>query len=57
MNDFDPNSNTISFTVEVNTYAEDEKNIRDNYSCMIENPHLFIISNLIYLLKESHFIL
>jgi hypothetical protein len=24
---------------------------------MIENPHLFIISNLIYLLKESHFIL
>lgn len=57
MNDFNPGSNQISFTVEVNTYAKDEQSIKDNYKCLIENPHLFIISNLIYLLKESHFIL
>jgi hypothetical protein len=57
MNDFNPNNNQISFTVEVNTYAKDEASIKDNHKCLIENPHLFIISNLIYLLKESHFIL
>lgn len=53
-NSFDGKSNSIAFTVEVNTLKEDE------YALIkqgIKSPHIFIVSELIKLLKQSTFIL
>lgn len=53
-NDFDSKSGEISFSVEVNTLKEDEYAlIREG----IKNPHIFIVSELVKLLKQSTFIL
>ena len=53
-NDFDSKSEKISFSVEVNTLKEDEYAlIREG----IKSPHIFIVSELIKLLKQSTFIL
>ncbi len=53
-NDFDSKNGDLSFSVEVNTLKEDE------YALIkegIKNPHIFIVSELIKLLKQSTFIL
>ena len=52
-NSFDGKSNNITFSVEVNTTIEDEKALTQKG---IKNPHIFIISELIKLLKQSTFI-
>nr|MBR6100279.1 hypothetical protein [bacterium] len=52
-NSFDGKSNNITFSVEVNTTIEDEKALTQEG---IKNPHIFIISELIKLLKQSTFI-
>ncbi|MDO4714509.1 MAG: hypothetical protein Q4B28_07945 [bacterium] len=52
-NRFDGKSNSIAFTIEVNTLKEDE------YALIkqgIKSPHIFIVSELIKLLKQSTFI-
>lgn len=52
-NDFNSKENKISFSVEVNTLKEDEYAlIRQG----IKSPHVFIVSELIKLLKQSTFI-
>ena len=52
-NSFDGKSNSISFSVEVNTTIEDETALIEQG---IKSPHIFIISELIKLLKQSTFI-
>ena len=52
-NSFDGQSNSISFSVEVNTTIEDETALIQQG---IKSPHIFIISELIKLLKQSTFI-
>lgn len=51
---FDPNSNKLSFNVEINTFQEDELQLLQKG---ILNPHIFVVTNLINLLKESKYIL
>lgn len=53
-NSFDGKSNNIAFTVEVNTLKEDEYELRKQG---VRSPHIFIVSELIKLLKQSTFIL
>lgn len=53
-NSFDGKSNSIAFTVEVNTLKEDEYELRKQG---VRSPHIFIVSELIKLLKQSTFIL
>ncbi len=52
-NSFDWKSNSITFSVEVNTTIEDETALIEQW---IKSPHIFIISELIKLLKQSTFI-
>ena len=52
-NSFDWKSNSITFSVEVNTTVEDELALSQQG---IKSPHIFIISELIKLLKLSTFI-
>ena len=52
-NSFDGKSNSIAFTVEVNTLKEDEYVLLKQD---IKSPHIFIVSELIQLLKQSTFI-
>lgn len=52
-NSFDGKSNNITFTIEVNTLKEDEYELRKQG---IKTPHIFIVSELIKLLKQSTFI-
>ena len=52
-NSFDWQSNSISFSVEVNTTIEDETALIQQG---VKSPHIFIISELIKLLKQSTFI-
>lgn len=53
-NSFDGKSNSIGFTVEVNTLKEDEYALIQQG---VKSPHIFIVSELIKLLKQSTFIL
>lgn len=53
-NTLDPQSNRISFTISINTFLEDEQNIIWKG---ILNPHIYIVSTMLNLLRESHFIL
>lgn len=53
-NSFDGKSNSIAFTIEVNTLKEDEYALIQQG---IKSPHIFIVSELIKLLKQSTFIL
>ena len=52
-NSFDGKSNSIGFTVEVNTLKEDEYALVQQG---VKSPHIFIVSELIKLLKQSTFI-
>ncbi len=53
-NSFDGKSNSIAFTIEVNTLKEDEYALIQQG---VKSPHIFIVSELIKLLKQSSFIL
>jgi hypothetical protein len=49
---------TINFTIEINTTKQDElKLMAQDTSKRIKNPHIFILTNLINLLKQSVFII
>ncbi|MBU1759030.1 hypothetical protein KKG31_08130 [Patescibacteria group bacterium] len=51
---FDPKLNQISFDVEVNTFLQDEASlIRQG----ISNPHIFVVTQLLDLLKQSLFVI
>lgn len=54
LNSLDPNNNTISFTIDINTYSDDEKNLLSEW---ILNPNVFISTSLINSLRKSHMIL
>ncbi len=51
---FNPNNNRLIFTIEVNTFPQDELSLLNNW---IINPHIFIITQLVNFLKQSRFIL
>ncbi len=53
-NNFDPNQKNIWFRVTVNTLAEDDVAFMARW---IINPHIFIISTLVTLLKQSLFVI
>ena len=53
-NSFDGKSNSIGFSVEVNTSIDDEMALIERG---IKSPHIYIVSELIKLLKQSTFIL
>lgn len=50
---FDPRAETISFSIEVNTFQQDEAALVD---AGIVNPHIFIVTSVIHLLQQSRFI-
>ena len=50
---FDPNQKQVSFSVEVNTTQQDELALTQKG---IINPHIFIVSNLLNLIKQSLFV-
>lgn len=50
---FDKNSEQITFTIDINTFKQDEIELAKQG---ILNPHVFILTNLINLLKQSKFI-
>ena len=50
---FDPRAETITFSIEVNTFQQDEAAL---VQAGIVNPHIFIVTNVIHLLKENRFI-
>ena len=51
---FNPSSQSLSFTIEVNSFQEDEIEL---FRKGILNPHIFIITNMINLLKQSRFVI
>lgn len=51
---FDPTKKQISFKVEVNTFQQDEAALTKKW---IINPHIFIVSNLLNLIKQSLFVI
>ena len=51
---FDPTQKQISFKVEVNTFAQDEAVLTKKW---IINPHIFIVTNLLNLIKQSLYVL
>jgi hypothetical protein len=51
---FNANSNQISFSINVDTFRQDELSLIRKW---ISNPHIFIVNNLINFLKQSKFIL
>jgi hypothetical protein len=50
---FNPNQKEVSFSVEVNTMQQDELALTQKG---IINPHIFIVSNLLNLIKQSLFV-
>lgn len=50
---YDPTQKQISFTVDVNTFKQDEVALIKKG---IINPHIFILSNLLNLIKQSIFV-
>jgi len=50
---YDPTQKQISFTVEVNTFKQDEIALIKRW---IINPHIFILSNVLNLIKQSVFV-
>ncbi len=50
---YDPTQKQISFTVDVNTFQQDEVALIKKG---IINPHIFILSNLLNLIKQSDFV-
>ena len=53
-NKYDPTQKEISFTVDVNTFKQDEIALIKKG---IINPHIFILSNLLNLIKQSIFVI
>lgn len=53
-NSLDPKKNQIWFTININTFLDDEIYLSNKW---IINPHIYIVSMLINWLRESHFIL
>ncbi len=53
-NQFNPQSKSISFKVLVNTFQNDEKELINQW---IISPHIFVVTSIINLLKQSNFIL
>lgn len=53
-NGFSSNSNQITFSINVDTFKQDELSLVEKG---ISNPHIFIVKNLINFLKQSKFIL
>lgn len=51
---FDPTQKQISFKVDVNTFAQDEAALTKRG---IINPHIFIVTNLLNLIKQSLYVL
>lgn len=51
---FSSNSSQISFSINVDTFKQDELSLIERW---IFNPHIFIVKNLINFLKQSKFIL
>ncbi len=51
---YDPIEKIIHFTIEINTFQQDEIALVKKW---IINPHIFILSNVINLLKQSRFII
>lgn len=51
---FDPTQKQISFKVEVNTFQQDEAALTQKG---IINPHIFIVTNLLNLIKQSLYVL
>jgi hypothetical protein len=52
-NNFDPQSELLTLNIEVNTFPEDEVALLNKG---ILNPHIFVVTNLINLLRQSRFI-
>lgn len=52
--EFNPNEKNLNFKVTINTLAEDEKAFLQKN---ILNPHVFILSTLVNLLKQSLFVI
>lgn len=52
-NKYNPTQKEISFTVDVNTFKQDEIALIKKW---IINPHIFILSNLLNLIKQSIFV-
>jgi hypothetical protein len=50
---YDPGKSTLTFSIEVNTFQEDELSLTQRG---IQNPHTFIVTSVINLLKKSQFI-
>ena len=50
---YDPNQKEIWFTIEVNTFKQDELALIKKW---IINPHIFILSNVLNLIKQSSFV-
>lgn len=51
---FDPKQKEISFNVEVNTFKQDEVSLLKQW---IVNPHIFVVTQLLDLLKQSLFVI
>lgn len=51
---FDKNSNQITFSIDINTFRQDEIELAKKW---ILSPHIFILNNLINNLRQSRFIL
>lgn len=51
---FDPNQKKISFEVDVNTFQQDEVALIKKW---IINPHIFVVTNLLNLIKQSLFVI
>lgn len=50
---YDPQHSTLTFSIEVNTFQDDELSLSQRG---IQNPHTFIVTSVINLLKKSQFI-
>lgn len=50
---FDPRNETITFNIQVNTLQQDEAAL---VQAGIVNPHIYIVTNVIHLLKQNRFI-
>ena len=50
---FDPTKQTITFNIDVNTFQQDETALLKNW---IMNPHIFVVTNLLNLFRQSTFI-
>jgi len=50
---FDPRNETITFNIQVNTLQQDEAAL---VQAGIVNPHIYIVTSVIHLLKQNRFI-